>query len=68
AQKKGSTKNLGKDRYVVESVDGHRFINGVLEFQIKWEGYQEKTWTPEKEMQCHRLVEEYFKRNPNSII
>ncbi|MFO0004577.1 MAG: hypothetical protein ACK559_25960 [bacterium] len=51
----------------MDAVDGHWFKDGVLEFLLKWEGYAEKTWTPEQMMNCHALVEQYFKKNPAAI-
>jgi len=66
--KRGRRPKVAEGRYVVEAVEGHRFKDGVLEFLLKWEGYTEKTWTPEQLMNCHALVEQYFKRNPAAII
>jgi chromobox protein 1 len=44
-------------RYVVEKILGHRFNKGVLEFDVKWQGYdnpEDRTWEPEENMYAHR--------------
>lgn len=36
---------------------GHRFKNGVLEFDVKWQGYdnpKDRTWEPEENMYVTR--------------
>ncbi|KAG9317545.1 hypothetical protein JVU11DRAFT_1751 [Chiua virens] len=37
------------EKYVVESIQGHRVVDGVREFHVFWEGYAEDdaTWEPE---------------------
>lgn len=40
-------------RFVVEKILGHRFNKGVLEFDVKWQGYdnpRDRTWEPEENM------------------
>jgi len=66
-KKKGKEAKITNGKYVVEAVVGHRFNNGILEFLLKWEDYIEKTWTPESMMNCHGLVEQYFKDNHSTI-
>jgi len=56
-----------RDRYEVEKVIGHRFMNGKMQFLLCWKGYKARTWTDEHDMQCHSLVEKYFKSNPGTV-
>ena len=56
-----------KERFDVEKVMGHRFVNGKLQFLLCWKGYKERTWTDESDMQCHSLVEKYFISNPTAV-
>ena len=38
---------------MVEKISGHRFVKGVLEFHVKWEGYEkpkDMTWEAEDNM------------------
>ena len=48
--------------FEVERVVDHRLAGGTIEFLLRWKGYgpEDDTWTPESEMSCHNLVEEYF--------
>ncbi len=55
------------DKYDVEKVGGHRFINGNMQFLLHWKGYNEPTWVQESDMQCHSLVERYFQSNPSLV-
>ena len=50
------------EAYEVEKVVDHRLAGGTIEFLLRWKGYdqQDDTWTPEADMSCHNLVEEYF--------
>jgi chromobox protein 1 len=44
---------LTMHRYVVEAIHGHRFVKGTLEFDVKWEGYdnaKDRTWETEDNM------------------
>ena len=44
-------------RYVVEKILGHRFNRGTLEFDVKWQGYEnpkDRTWEPEENMYAMR--------------
>jgi len=43
-------------QYEVEEVIGHRWMNGKLEFSLRWKGFVEATWEPENQMQCRALV------------
>ncbi|KAF1922597.1 uncharacterized protein M421DRAFT_77704, partial [Didymella exigua CBS 183.55] len=50
--------------FVVEKIIGHRFNKGVLEFDVKWQGYEDprdRTWEPEENMETAAdVLNEYF--------
>jgi len=56
--------DVGEDEYVVEKIIGHRFNKGVLEFDVKWQGYEnpkDRTWEPEENMETAAdVLKEYF--------
>ncbi|KAI4620400.1 uncharacterized protein J4E84_010027 [Alternaria hordeiaustralica] len=57
---------VGEDEYVVEAIHGHRFTKGVLQFDVKWEGYddpKDRTWEAEENMEgAIDVLNEYFKK------
>ncbi|EMD88699.1 hypothetical protein COCC4DRAFT_60637 [Bipolaris maydis ATCC 48331] len=56
--------DIGEDEYVVEAIYGHRFQKGVLQFDVKWEGYddpKDRTWEAEDNMEgAVDVLNEYF--------
>ncbi|RYO39295.1 hypothetical protein AA0113_g5642 [Alternaria arborescens] len=56
---------VGEDEYVVEAIFNHRFQRGVLQFDVKWEGYddpKDRTWESEENMEgAIDVLNEYFK-------
>ncbi|KZM28269.1 uncharacterized protein EKO05_0010743 [Ascochyta rabiei] len=56
--------NNNDDEYVVEKILGHRFNKGVLEFDVKWQGYDDpadRTWEPEENMETAAdVLKEYY--------
>ncbi|EUC30859.1 hypothetical protein COCVIDRAFT_28119 [Bipolaris victoriae FI3] len=56
--------DIGEDEYVVEAIYGHRFYKGVLQFDVKWEGYddpKDRTWEAEDNMEgAVDVLNEYF--------
>ena len=40
----------GHTRYEVESILNHRRLRGRLQFLVKWKGYTDATWEPEKNL------------------
>ncbi|KAJ4992379.1 Chromo domain-containing protein 2 [Stagonosporopsis vannaccii] len=56
--------DVGEDEFVVEKIVGHRFNKGVLEFDVKWQGYdnpRDRTWEPESNMETAAdVLAEYF--------
>ncbi|KAJ4340615.1 hypothetical protein N0V95_007440 [Ascochyta clinopodiicola] len=56
--------DAGEDEYVVEKILGHRFSKGVLEFDVKWQGYdnpKDRTWEPEENMETAAdVLKEYY--------
>ncbi|KAL1877325.1 hypothetical protein VTK73DRAFT_8778 [Phialemonium thermophilum] len=54
-----------EEEYVVEKIMSHRFVDGVLYFEVKWEGYEKKsdrTWEPEENLieNASAALDEYF--------
>ncbi|KAG9187179.1 hypothetical protein G6011_05050 [Alternaria panax] len=58
--------DVGEDEYVVEAIHNHRFHKGVLQFDVKWEGYddpKDRTWEAEENMEgAVDVLNEYFKK------
>ncbi|KAF1832501.1 hypothetical protein BDW02DRAFT_570977 [Decorospora gaudefroyi] len=58
--------DIAEDEYVVEAIHGHRFVKGVLQFDVKWEGYdnpKDRTWEAEDNMVgAVDVMEEYFNK------
>ena len=40
--------NDGHERYIVESVLSHRCRDGRKQYLVKWQGYRDPTWEPER--------------------
>ncbi|OSS47083.1 hypothetical protein B5807_09830 [Epicoccum nigrum] len=63
-EEEGDEEDVGEDEYVVEKILGHRFNKGVLEFDVKWQGYdnpEDRTWEPEENMETAAdVLKEYF--------
>ena len=49
------------DGYEVEQVVGHYSSEFGFWFLLKWKGYDELSWSHEDEMECPRLVSDYFR-------
>ncbi|CAG8695373.1 28611_t:CDS:2 [Dentiscutata erythropus] len=51
-----------ENEYVVEKVVDHRFVNGQLQYYLKWKDYsdEENTWEDESDIFATNLVEEYW--------
>ena len=60
----GDDDQVKSSAYEVDQVMDHRLAGGSIEFLLRWKGYgpEDDTWTPESDMLCHNLVEEYFQR------
>lgn len=54
---------MSESEYVVESILNVRIRNGIKEYLLKWEGYEESesTWEPEWNLKCHDLVRKFEK-------
>ncbi|KAF2998528.1 hypothetical protein E8E13_004762 [Curvularia kusanoi] len=56
--------DVGEDEYVVEKIIGHRFNKGVLEFDVKWQGYEnpkDRTWESEENLETAAdVLKEYY--------
>ncbi|KAJ9624357.1 hypothetical protein H2204_010810 [Knufia peltigerae] len=55
----------GEEEYVVEAIQSHRTRKGVIEYHIKWVGYDEaeNTWEPKENLMPHAriMLQEYHK-------
>ncbi|KAI9651698.1 MAG: hypothetical protein M1831_000513 [Alyxoria varia] len=52
-----------EEEYVVEKLLDHKFKGkkGIVEYLIKWEGWEETTWEPEENLEgCDDKMNEYF--------
>ncbi|KIW16430.1 hypothetical protein PV08_06482 [Exophiala spinifera] len=53
----------GEDLYVVEGIQGHRTRKGIVEYLIKWVGYDEaeNTWEPQENLLPHarKVLQDY---------
>lgn len=45
--------------YYVEKIIEKRKKNGKTEFLVKWEGYEDPTWEPERNIPSH-IIEEFL--------
>ena len=48
------------DDYEVEQILNHREVNGKTEYLIKWKGYMEETWEPEKNLHDDDTKKRYW--------
>lgn len=56
--------NVNQISYIVEKIIGKRETeNGIIEYFIKWLGFDlsESTWEPEKNLNCATLIEDFEK-------
>lgn len=53
-----------EETYTVEAIRGHRTRYGVLQFHIKWEGYDEgdNTWEDYDHCDCPELIRQYAEK------
>ncbi|CAI4233201.1 unnamed protein product [Auanema sp. JU1783] len=60
----GSSAPTKPEEYIVEKVMNKRFVNGSIEYLLKWKGYSigESTWEPLDFINALELIEEYEER------
>lgn len=48
--------------YIIEKIVGSRVVDGVVQYQRKYEGFPEKenTWEPAFSLSCFDLIKEYL--------
>ncbi|CAJ0599059.1 unnamed protein product [Cylicocyclus nassatus] len=57
------------EEYIVEKILGKRIRKGVVEYLIKWKGYDDSdddTWEPAAQCDCAGLIEEFEKSQKNT--
>jgi len=55
----GKKGKADEEEYVVEAVIDKRVEGGVVEYLLKWKGYEETTWEKEELLNCPALIETY---------
>ena len=58
-------KNISLDQsktYEVKKVTSARKVDGKFEFKLKYKGYSEEYWTPDKDCDCEELIHDCLKR------
>lgn len=50
-----------QEKFAVDHIHNKRAMNGILEYEIYWYGYEEPTWEPQKIIQidCPQLRTQY---------
>ena len=57
----------GQAEWEVEEILQHRMRRGRREYLVKWKGYPQATWQPQKDLEnCQRLMRQYWRRAPTS--
>ncbi|CAF0704520.1 unnamed protein product [Brachionus calyciflorus] len=57
-----SVESNSEPEYEVESVLDKQVIDGHVFYQIKWKGYDEITWEPKANCNCHDLIKNFEKK------
>ena len=52
-----------ENRYTVDTILDHRFVNGKLHFLVKWKYYNDETWEPHEHLDsCPETIKQYWER------
>ena len=56
--------NIARDLYIVDRILSKRFVNGKVQYYLKWLGYpdSENTWEPKENLKCPSLIYEFEKQ------
>lgn len=57
------TNREGGEEYKVKSVKNHRYIEGVLQFAVQFEGCRNVEWINDENCDCETRIKEYMKKN-----
>lgn len=49
----------GRTSFTVESIIGNRYLEGVYQYKVVWEGYDDATWVDADRLTCIDLIEAY---------
>ena len=55
-------KDNNPDIYEVDAIIGKKVSGGRKLYEVKWKGYDQTTWEPLRNLNCHQLVERYAKQ------
>uniref|UniRef100_A0A915ELP8 Chromo domain-containing protein n=1 Tax=Ditylenchus dipsaci TaxID=166011 RepID=A0A915ELP8_9BILA len=63
-ESKAPSLSSAKVVYVVEKIMGKRTTKDGLEYEVKWQGYDEaeNTWEPKENLDCEDLINEFDKK------
>lgn len=55
--------DIEEGQFVVEDILDHRFLNGKMQYYLKWKGFDdsENSWENEEDLHCDELLERYMK-------
>lgn len=60
-QKNSRKVKQGRETFIVESIVGCRYYEGVYEYEVLWEGYEESSYIDADKLNCIDLIEEFEK-------
>lgn len=49
----------GKDTFTVANIVGNRYLEGVYQYKVEWEGFDDSTWVDADHLTCIDLIEAY---------
>lgn len=52
----------------VEAVVDKRYHHGLLQYQLSWKGYEERTWQYVDKLDCFELIEEFELREELKLV
>ena len=56
--------NIARNLYIVDRILSKRFVNGKVQYYLKWLGYpdSENTWEPKENIKCPSLIYDFEKQ------
>jgi hypothetical protein len=63
SKQKADEVEVEEEDYIVEKIVDERYVDGTLEYFLKWKGYSslDNTWEPADNLDCPELLEEFKK-------